>query len=208
MAADWEAKDLSDNNLSLRTSSGTKSVLVTEHWVPMQAQCCQAAASQLSSVWGQRSIIFTAWNCVCKASQHLFKNSEVSSCADNSFVLQREYLKHSYKVGLFQLWFNLQNMNKYSPLGIHVMPLMFRIYCVYFMNNNTVGLAEPYELWRICGNTEPLWCVCFTTLMTDKKALAWNNALFEYGWSCDSELYQYLNPLFISHALPVLLCMS
>lgn len=162
MAANWEAKDLSDNGLSLRTSSGTTSVLVAELSVSTQARCCQAAASQLSSIWGQRCIIFTAWNCVYRASQHLFKISEVSSCADNSFVLigcsaedsnglegtrggtftllliVREYLEHSSKIGLFGLWFKLQNMNKYSPLGNHVMQFLFRIYCVYFRNNNAV----------------------------------------------------------------------
>lgn len=153
MAADWEAKDLSDNGLSLRTSSGTTSVLVAELSVSTQARCCQAAASQLSSIWGQRCIIFTAWNCVYRASQHLFKISEVSSCADNSFVpigcrtrggaftlllIVREYLEHSSKIGLFGLRFKLQNMNKYSPLGNHVMQFLFRIYCVYFRNNNAV----------------------------------------------------------------------
>lgn len=162
MAADWEAKDLSDNSLSRRTSSGSKSLLVAELSGPTQAPCCQAAASQLSSIWGPRCIICTAWKCVCKASQHLFKISEVSSRADNSFVLigcsaeesaglegtrggaltllliVSEYLKHSSKVALFGLWFKLQNMNKYSPFGNHVMQFRFRIYCVYFRNNNTV----------------------------------------------------------------------
>lgn len=155
MAADWEAKDLSDNSLSLRTSSGTKCALVAGPSVPTQAQCCQAAASQLSSIWGWKCLIFTAWNCVCKASQQLFKISELSSCADNTLsrtgcsagdsnglegtrgstftllLIVGEFLKHSSKVGLFGLWFTLQNMITFLPLGNHVMQFIFRIHCVF-----------------------------------------------------------------------------
>lgn len=59
-----------------------------------------------------------------------------------------------------------------------------------------MGLAEPYAL--CVTYMREYWafvvCLLFNINDSDKKALAWNNALFEYDWSCDSEPYQYPKP--------------
>lgn len=62
----------------------------------------------------------------------------------------------------------------------------------------------------LCGSTDamPCWWLCLLWCINDthNRALAWNNAVFEYGWSCVHEPYQDppspSTPLSASHAFP------
>lgn len=117
------------------------------------------------------------------------------------FQLLRGYLGHSSKAGLFGLWLELQNIIK-SCNAVYIRDLVYisgtKIQCCI------MGSAEPYALcvtylWEYWAFVV---CLLFNINDSHKKALAWNNALLEYSWSCGPEPYQYHHPSLYQPCIP------
>lgn len=145
-----------------------------------------------------------------KNETHLWVNTQ-SSCVNKKqhhvLVLKSSYSSHDNHLTVD---FTLSSKYGFEICTQVTFTLSFfflyqsNVHIGHLRNNNSpafrIGLTHTLWLFFVCGNSEAMlcWCLCLLCCINDthKRALAWNNAVFEYGWSCVHEPHQdpSLNP--------------